>query len=65
MMYKIIYGLADLNMHNYLQFSKETRTGTVMRINSRRPLAPRMPLKSPFSRGPLGSGISSQPREDG
>ena len=25
-MYKIIHGLVDLNIHNYLQFSKETRT---------------------------------------
>ena len=25
-MYKIIYGLVDLNIHNNLQFSKETRT---------------------------------------
>ena len=35
---------------------------TVMRINCRRPLALRMPLNSPFSQGPLGSGISSQQR---
>ena len=33
---------------------------TVMRINSRCPLALRMPLNYPFSGGPLGSGISSQ-----
>ena len=25
-MYKIIHGLVDLNIYNYLQFSKETRT---------------------------------------
>ena len=25
-MYKIIHELVDLNIHNYLQFSKETRT---------------------------------------
>ena len=35
---------------------------TVMRINSRCPLALRTPLNVPFSRGPLGSEISSQQR---
>ena len=63
-MNKIIYGVVDLNlsMHSYLQSSKETRTLTVMRINSILPLALRMPLNSPSSRGLLGSGISSQQR---
>ena len=43
MMYKIIHGLVDLNMHNYLQFSKEHEHATVMSINFIHPLAPKMP----------------------
>ena len=53
MMYKIIHELVEL----FPVLQRKHEHVTVMRINSRCPLALRMPLNSPFSRGPLGSGI--------
>ena len=58
-MYKIIHELVDLNIIICNSPRKHEHV-TVMRLNSSCPLAVRMPLNSPFSRGPLGSGISSQ-----
>ena len=49
MMNKILHGLVDLNIHKYLQFSKEKRTrNSHAYINSRCPLALRMPKKFSF-----------------
>ena len=63
MMYKIIHGLVDLNIHNinYLQLSKETRTQNSRAYKFQMPFSSKNALK--FSFFPIkdrGSGISFQ-----
>ena len=60
--FKIIHELVDLNIHNYLQFSKETRMRNSHAYKFQLPFSSKNAPNSPFSRGPLGSGISSQQR---
>ena len=58
-MYTIIEGFVDLNMHNYLQSSKKTRTRNSHASNSRPPFSSK---NAPFFQGPQDSGISSHSR---
>ena len=48
MMYKIIHGLVDLNVHNYLQFSKETRTRNSRAYKFQMPFSSKNALKFSF-----------------
>ena len=47
-MYKIIHGLVDLNIHNYLQFSKETRTRNSRAYKFQMPFSSKNALKFSF-----------------
>ena len=49
-MYKIIHELVDLNIHNYLQFSKETRTRNSHAYEFQMPFSTRNALKLSFFR---------------
>ena len=48
MMYKIIHGLVDLNIHNYLQFSKEKRTRNSHAYKFQTPFCSKNALKFSF-----------------
>ena len=48
MMYKIIHELVDLNIHNYLQFSKETRTRNSHAYKFQMPFISKNALKFSF-----------------
>ena len=48
MMNKIIHGLVDLNIHNYLQFSKETRTRNSHAYKFQTPFSYKNALKFSF-----------------
>ena len=47
-MYKIIHGLVDLNIHNYLQLSKETRTRNSRAYKFQMPFSSKNALKFSF-----------------
>ena len=56
MMSKIIHGLVDMNVHDYLQLSKETRTQNSHAYKFQTPFSSiRMCSNSPFSQETLGS----------
>ena len=48
MMYKFIPGLVDLNIHNYLQFSTETRTRNSHAYKFQKPFSSKNALKFSF-----------------
>ena len=47
-MYKIIHGLVDLNIHNYLHLSKETRTRNSRAYKFQMPFSSKNALKFSF-----------------